>query len=92
MIVLRSWQRRIAAARASHSARPFISPYDSDGIPLSLSFQACAALALSSHRMSVAAALESDLEPFSKLQRFELNAGVSFVTSLLLFQKNSSYS
>jgi hypothetical protein len=37
--------------------------------------------------MSVAAALESDLEPFSKLQRFELNAGVSFVTSLLLFQK-----
>ncbi|KAJ7353544.1 hypothetical protein DFH08DRAFT_988022 [Mycena albidolilacea] len=37
--------------------------------------EACAALALSSHRMSVAAALESDLEPFSKLQRFELNAG-----------------
>lgn len=37
--------------------------------------------------MSVAAALESDLEPFSKLQRFELNAEVSFVPSLLLFQK-----
>ncbi|KAF8183878.1 hypothetical protein K438DRAFT_1599206 [Mycena galopus ATCC 62051] len=36
--------------------------------------EACAALGLSSPRMSVAAALESDLEPFSKLQRFENNA------------------
>ncbi|KAJ6542637.1 hypothetical protein B0H19DRAFT_957221 [Mycena capillaripes] len=34
--------------------------------------EACAALSLSSSRMSVAAALESDLEPFAKLKRFEL--------------------
>ncbi|KAJ7778463.1 hypothetical protein B0H16DRAFT_1503599 [Mycena metata] len=34
--------------------------------------EACAALSLSSTRMSVATALESDLEPFAKLKRFEL--------------------
>ncbi|KAJ6482865.1 hypothetical protein C8R47DRAFT_574852 [Mycena vitilis] len=34
--------------------------------------EACAALSLSSHRMSVSTALESDLEPFSKLKRFQL--------------------
>ncbi|KAJ6476191.1 hypothetical protein C8R45DRAFT_834098, partial [Mycena sanguinolenta] len=34
--------------------------------------EACVALGLSSPRMSVAAALESDLEPLSKLQRLEL--------------------
>ncbi|KAJ7239973.1 hypothetical protein B0H12DRAFT_1024954 [Mycena haematopus] len=39
--------------------------------------EACAALGLSSPRMSVAAALESDLEPFSKLQRFELGNNVA---------------
>jgi hypothetical protein len=41
--------------------------------------QACAALSLSSQLMSVAAALESDLEPFTKLKQFELfsNAVVS---------------
>ncbi|KAJ7656684.1 hypothetical protein B0H17DRAFT_1146069 [Mycena rosella] len=34
--------------------------------------EACAALSLSSTRMSVATALESELEPFTKLKRFEL--------------------
>ncbi|KAJ6468976.1 hypothetical protein DFH09DRAFT_1479573 [Mycena vulgaris] len=34
--------------------------------------EACAALSLSSTRMSVATALESDLEPFAKLRRFDL--------------------
>ncbi|CAK5271778.1 unnamed protein product [Mycena citricolor] len=36
--------------------------------------EACAALSLSSSRMSVAPALESDLEPLSMLKRFELGS------------------
>ncbi|KAJ7777568.1 hypothetical protein DFH07DRAFT_766325 [Mycena maculata] len=38
--------------------------------------EACAALSLSSPYMSVATALESDLEPFAKLKRFELGPNV----------------
>ncbi|KAF7373407.1 RanBP2-type domain-containing protein [Mycena sanguinolenta] len=44
--------------------------------------EACVALGLSSPRMSVAAALESDLEPLSKLQRLELGPAENAVPQL----------
>ena len=34
--------------------------------------QACAALSLSGNTLSIATALETDLEPFSKLRKYEL--------------------
>ncbi|KAF7326877.1 RanBP2-type domain-containing protein [Mycena venus] len=51
---------------------------------LSFSLQACAALALSDQRMSVAAALESDLEPFSNLKSFQLGANNAVLPQLYL--------
>ncbi|KAJ7442149.1 hypothetical protein B0H11DRAFT_2094654 [Mycena galericulata] len=46
--------------------------------------EACAALSLSSPRMSVTTALESDLEPFSKLKSFELVSNAAAPPQLYL--------
>lgn len=45
--------------------------------------QACAALSLCGPAMSVATALEGDLEPFHKLKAFVLKSIVSYQVSLI---------